>query len=260
MSRAPKQRVEQQPAWVLHTYPWRETSLIVEVFSRDHGRVALVAKGARRPYSQLRGVLMAFQPLAMDWSGGGEVKTLVRAEWQGGQPLLTGRALICGYYLNELLVRLTAREDAHPRLFAAYADATRALGRGEPESPILRRFELALLQDLGYEAGLAHEADSGDAVRPEARYLYIIERGPVRLEALEEEHRAGEDAGMPAGRADLGDQPVLAGQTLLDMAADDFSRAETLAQSKLLLRMLINHTLGGQPLQSRRVLKELQEL
>lgn len=246
-----KQRVEQQAAWVLHTYPWRETSLLVEVFSRDHGRVGLVAKGARRPYSQLRGVLMAFQPLSMDWSGGGEVKTLIRAEWQGGQPLLTGRALICGYYLNELLVRLTAREDPHPRLFSAYADAVRALGRAEAESPILRRFELALLQDLGYEAGLVHEADSGDAIRPAGRYLYIIERGPVRLETLEEE---GVD---PTA---LGEQPLLSGQTLLDMAADDFSRAETLTQSKQLLRMLINHTLGGQALQSRRVLKELQEL
>ena len=248
-----KQRVEQQPAWVLHTYPWRETSLIVEIFSADHGRVGLVAKGARRPYSQLRGVLLAFQPLLMDWSGGGEVKTLVRAEWQGGQPLLTGRALICGYYLNELLVRLTAREDPHARLFSAYAAAVRALGRGEPESPILRRFELALLQELGYEAGLAHEGDSAEPVRPEGRYLYIIERGPVRLETLAEE-------GAALDPAALGEQPLLCGQTLLDMAADDFSRAETLAQSKQLLRMLINHTLGGQPLQSRRVLKELQEL
>lgn len=252
-----KQRVEQQPAWVLHTYPWRETSLIVEVFSRDHGRVALVAKGARRPHSQLRGVLMAFQPLWMDWSGGGEVKTLVRAEWQGGQPLLTGRALICGYYLNELLVRLTAREDTHPRLFDAYAEAVRALGRGEPESPILRRFELALLRDLGYEAGLDHEADGGQPVRPEGRYLYIIERGPVRLETLETEMA---QEGAAADAVELGEQPLVSGRTLLDMATDDFSRAETLAQSKQLLRMLINHTLGGQPLQSRRVLKELQEL
>ncbi len=247
----PKQRIEQQPAWVLHTLPWRETSLIVELLSRDHGRVALAAKGARRPHSVLRGVLMAFQPLLVDWSGGGEVKTLIRAEWQGGQPLLTGRALICGYYLNELLVRLTAREDPHPRIFSAYAEAVRALGRGDEPSPILRRFELALLQDLGYEAGLATEADSGAAVRPEGRYLYIIERGPVRLEAAEGE---GIDA------AALAEQPLLSGQTLLDMAADDFSRAETLAQSKRLLRALINHTLGGQPLQSRRVLKELQEL
>jgi DNA repair protein RecO (recombination protein O) len=254
---ATKQRVAQQPAWVLHTYPWRETSLIVEVLARDHGRVALVAKGARRPYSQLRGVLMAFQPLLMDWSGGGEVKTLVRAEWQGGQPLLSGRALLCGYYLNELLVRLSAREDPHPRLFAAYAEAVRALGRSEPEAPILRRFELALLQDLGYEAGLAHEAGSGEAVRPEGRYLYIIERGPVRLENLEAEIR---DSGGDPGAPPPGEQPVLTGQVLLDMAAGDFSRAQTLAQSKQLLRMLINHTLGGQPLQSRRVLKELQEL
>jgi DNA repair protein RecO (recombination protein O) len=247
----PKQRIEQQPVWVLHSLPWRETSLIVEVFSRDFGRVGLVAKGARRPYSQLRGVLMAFQPVLMDWSGAGEVKTLIRAEWQGGQPLLTGRALICGYYLNELLVRLSAREDAHPRLFSAYVEAVRALARNEPESPILRRFELALLQDLGYEAGLEVDGDSGEPVRPDERYVYIIERGPVRLEALEQE---GADVAL------LGTQPLISGQVLLDMAAGDFSRTETLARSKLLLRMLINHTLGGQPLQSRRVLKELQEL
>ncbi len=244
----PKQRIEQQPAWLLHSLPWRETSLIVEVFSRDHGRVALAAKGARRPLSALRGVLMAFQPLLMDWSGGGEVKTLVRAEWQGGQPLLTGRALICGYYLNELLVRLTAREDAHPRLFAAYADALRALGRGDSPPPVLRRFELALLQDLGYEVGLDTGADGAEPVRAGLRYRYVIERGPVPIDDVATDAEAS------------GEQPVLSGQTLLDMAADDFSRAETLAQSKLLLRALINHYLGGQPLQSRRVLKELQEL
>ena len=116
-----KQRVEQQPAWVLHTYPWRETSLIVEIFARDHGRVALVAKGARRPHSQLRGVLMAFQPLLMDWSGGGEVKTLVRAEWQGGQPLLIGasRKRFLGELLNGREPRL--RDDASVALTALLA-------------------------------------------------------------------------------------------------------------------------------------------
>ena len=240
-----KQRIEQQPSFVLHTYPWRETSLIAEILSRDHGRVALVAKGARRPQSPLRGVLMAFQPLLVDWSGGGEVKTLVRAEWQGGQPLLTGRALLCGYYLNELLVRLTAREDAHPALFAAYAEALRELARGDAFAPLLRRFELALLHELGYGAGLDTEADSGDPVRPAQDYLYIIERGPVPV--------AGDLP--PAGEA-----PLISGRSLLAMARGDFSAAETLAQSKNLLRAVINHYLGGQPLQSRRVLKELQEL
>jgi DNA repair protein RecO (recombination protein O) len=237
-----KQRVDQQPAFVLHTYPWRETSLIVETFSRDHGRVAMVAKGARRPLSALRGVLMAFQPLLIDWSGGGEVKTLVRAEWRGGQPLLTGRALMCGYYLNELMVRLTAREDAHPALFEAYADAIATLGRDAMPAPVLRRFELALLRELGYGVGLASEGDSGAPVDPLSDYVYIIERGPVKLPG------------------DAGELPALSGRTLLDMAQDDFSRSETLAQSKNLLRMLINHYLGGQTLQSRRVLKELLEL
>lgn len=244
-----KQRIEQQPAWVLHTLPWRETSLIVEVFSLEHGRAALAAKGARRPMSALRGVLMAFQPLLMDWSGGGEVKTLIRAEWRGGQPLLTGRALMCGYYLNELMLRLTAREDPHPQLFAAYEAAVSALARNEHLELVLRRFELALLHELGY--GLALDAGEDGAVRPDGRYRYIIERGPVATDV------DGPDGGDGAcGEDDL----PLSGQTLLDMAADDFTRAETQIQSKRLLRALINHYLGGQVLQSRRVLKELQEL
>ena len=238
-----KQRIDQQPCFVLHSYPWRETSLIVELFSRDHGRVALVAKGARRPHSAVRGVLMAFQPLPVDWSGGGEVKTLVRAEWQGGLPLLTGRGLLCGYYLNELLVRLSAREDAHPRLFEAYADALHALAAGSTPSPVLRRFELALLRELGYGVGLENEAESGAAIDPAGHYVYIIEKGPVH-----------------ASEALSPDLPGISGQSLIDMANDDFGRGETVAQSKRLLRTLINHYLGGQPLQSRRVLKELQEL
>jgi len=237
-----KQRIDQQPAFILHSYPWRETSLIVEAFSRDHGRVALVAKGARRPLSALRGVLMAFQPLLLDWSGGGEVKTLIRAEWQGGQPLLTGRPLLCGYYLNELLVRLLAREDPHPELYRAYAGALAALARGLPIAPLLRRFELAMLRELGYGVGLEVDAESGEAVDPAGRYVYIIEKGPV------------------AAPVRPGDLPLLSGRSLLDMAADTFERPETLTQSRNLLRVLINHYLHGHELQSRRVLKELQEL
>ena len=237
-----KQRVEQQPGFVLHTYPWRETSLIVEVFSRDYGRVALVAKGARRPQSALRGLLMGFQPLLLDWTGGGEVKTLARTEWCGGQPLLTGRALMCGYYLNELLYKLTAREDAHASLFSAYGEAVAMLSRSERHASTLRTFELALLRELGYGVELESDGESGERVDAASAYVYIIERGPVRFSG------------------DEGDLPTVSGQTLLDMAHTDFSRPETLAQSKGLLRMLINHYLGGQTLQSRRVLKELQEL
>lgn len=237
-----RQRVEQQAGFVLHTHPWRETSLIVELFSRQHGRVPMVAKGARRPASALRGVLMAFQPLLVDWSGGGEVKTLARAEWQGGQPLLGGRALLCGYYLNELLIRLLPREDPHPALFDHYREALRALSAGEDQQRVLRRFELALLQELGYGVELDAESESGAPVRADGRYVFIIERGVVPLEG------------------DAGDLPVLSGRSLLALAAGDFSSAETLAQGKTLLRRLINHYLGGQPLQSRRVFTELMEL
>ena len=234
-----RQRIDQQPGFVLHSYPYRETSLIVEVFSRDHGRVGLVAKGARRPMSQLRGVLMAFQPLLIDWSGGGEMKTLVRAEWQGGQPLLGGQALLCAYYLNELLMRLLPREDPHPVLFRAYGDALRALAAGEGQEVILRRFELALLQELGYGLQLDSDAD-GAPVRPELRYAYIIERGAVPLDEY-----------------GIDDPSVVAGRVLLDMARGDFREPETLAGAKALMRRLIQHYLGGQVLQSRRVFTEL---
>lgn len=234
-----RQRIDQQPGFVLHSYPYRETSLIVEVFSRDHGRLGLVAKGARRPMSQLRGVLMAFQPLLIDWSGGGEMKTLVRAEWQGGQPLLGGQALLCAYYLNELLMRLLPREDPHPVLFRAYGDALRALAAGEGQEVILRRFELALLQELGYGLQLDSDAD-GAPVRPELRYAYIIERGAVPLDEY-----------------GIDDASVVAGRVLLDMARGDFREPETLAGAKALMRRLIQHYLGGQVLQSRRVFTEL---
>lgn len=234
-----RQRIDQQPGFVLHSYPYRETSLIVEVFSRDHGRIGLVAKGARRPMSQLRGVLMAFQPLLIDWSGGGEMKTLVRAEWQGGQPLLGGQALLCAYYLNELLMRLLPREDPHPTLYRAYGDALRALAAGEGQEVILRRFELALLQELGYGLQLDADAD-GVPVRPEVRYAYIIERGAVPLDEY-----------------GIDDASVVAGRVLLDMARGDFREPETLAGAKALMRRLIQHYLGGQVLQSRRVFTEL---
>lgn len=237
-----RHRIDQQPAWVLHARPWRETSLILDVFSRDHGRLAMVAKGARRPTSQFRGLLIGFQPLLLDWSGNGEVKTLVRAEWIGGQPLLAGQALLCGYYLNELLLRLTAREDPHPELFEAYREALSSLTRVERFEPVLRRFELILLQELGYCAHLGEDAEAGEPLQAEARYAFIIEHGPVPDELA------------PAGL------PRLKGRCLAALEARDFSDPDTLREARPLLRMLIDHYLGAQPLQSRRILMELQTL
>ena len=240
MSGTGKSRVDGQAAFVLHTYPFRETSLIVEAFSREHGRMALVARGARRPRSAVRGQLMAFQPLELGWFGQGEMRTLAKVEWVGGQPLLQADALLLGYYVNELLLKLLPREDAHPVLFDAYAEAVRALAFGEPNQASLRRFEITLLKELGYGLTLDREADSGGPLDPAKHYTWAIERGPV------------EAAG--------GNMGVFSGTALLAMAQNDFSEAETLVQAKQLMRMLINHYLGGQPLSSRRVFRELQEL
>src|SRR5262245_6355627 len=168
-----------QPAFVLHSYRSRETSLVVEVFSRDHGRVALIARGARRPASALRGVLTAFQPLLVSWTGRAELKTLVAAEWEGPYAPLKGEALICGFYLNELLLRLTARDDPHERLYDAYRAAIGALAAGENHAAILRRFELTLLGELGYGVLLERDADRGAPIAAERNYVYVIERGPV---------------------------------------------------------------------------------
>lgn len=231
-----RRRVDAQPAFVLHSYPFRETSLIVEAFSRDHGRIALIARGARRPRSVMRGLLMAFQPLELGWAGRGEVPMLMKAEWQGGQPLLSGGALYCGYYLNELLINLLPREDAHERLFARYAETLQHFAAGVQEAD-LRRFEKALLEELGY--GLTLTVDStGAPIDPDADYLYEIERGPV-----------------PIGSAKAAGAAV-SGRVLLDLAGGQFADAQSLARCKHLMRGLIHHYLNGHRLFSRRIFEE----
>ena len=235
-----RNKVDSQPAFVLHSYPFRETSLIVEVFSRDFGRIALMARGARRPRSALRGLLLAFQPLELAWAGKGEVPTLIKAEWQGGQPLLSGKALFCAYYLNELLLQLLPREDAHERLFAVYAQTLRRFA-GVLQEADLRAFERAFLQELGY--GLTLESDAqGAPIEVSGHYVYEIESGPVRLD------RPGSSA-LSVG-----------GKTLLDLARDDFSDPRSLLEAKQLMRALIAHYTDGKGLQTRRIFKELQEL
>jgi len=235
-------RVEQAQGFVLHTYPYRETSLIVEAFSRPHGRVALLARGARRPRAALRGALMQFQPLLLSWAGKGEVRTLLKVEWVGGAPMLRGEALLCGFYLNELLLRLLPREDPHELLFDAYAAAIARLAEGVELAPGLRAFEKRLLAEVGYALALDREARTGEAINPVRLYSYEPDRGPVAL--------GGAAQGTPS----------FSGRVLLRIAREDFSDPETAAQSKVLMRLLINHRLESQQLHSRRILADLQTL
>jgi len=233
-------RQDQQPVFVLHTYPFKETSLVVELFSRRFGRVAAVAKGARRQRSAMRGMLQAFQPLVATWSGKSELRTLHGLDWGEGLLLLNGEALMCGFYLNELLLRLLPREDAHEALFDAYAGTLRALASGAEVAPSLRRMELKMLQEMGYAVPLSHDLEEV-AVMADRDYSYLPEQGP-----------------RPPGGPQSGVQ--LRGKTLLDMAAGDYADPVTLLQSKQLMRMLLAHYLGDKPLHTRQLLMDLQEL
>ncbi|AOJ74745.1 DNA repair protein RecO [Burkholderia ubonensis] len=241
-SRTSDFRVAEQPAFVLHSYPYRETSLIIDVLTRDHGRLALVAKGAKRPHSALRGVLQTFQPLLLSWSGKSEMRTLTGAEWVGGMLPLAGDALLCGFYANELLVKFCAREDPQPPLFNHYVVTLTRLAHGEPAVQVLRSFERVLLRETGYAMAL-NRTVARRAVEADRLYVFDPERG-VR----------GADDDVPSH------WPVVSGQTLLDMEQDDYHRAQTVAQSKTLMRFLLNTYLGGTPLATRQILIDLQNL
>lgn len=183
MSRASIRRFLDQPAFVLHRYDWSETSLIIEVFSRQHGRLALVAKGAKRPTSQLRPVLLPLQPLLLSWSGEGEVRTLKTAQWRGGHVMPMGEALLAGTYFNEMLMRLLVRDEPHPALFDTYAQAVERLAqRGEPDPCVLRAFELLLLKESGYLPMLSEEGNTLAPLEPGTAYLLEPEGGLRRAQ------------------------------------------------------------------------------
>jgi DNA repair protein RecO (recombination protein O) len=241
MTRPDRTRHEHQPSFVLHTYAFRETSMVVEVFTRDFGRVALMARGARRPKSALRGLLQSFQPLLLSWIGGGELRTLTQAEWMGGQPLLKGQGLLCGFYLSELILKLLQRDDPHEGLFHAYRLALQGFAHSGDYNGELRKFEKSLLRELGYALSLERDAETGSAILADTEYAYVLERGPV-------------------GRTVRENAVQLRGKTLLDMARDDYSDPHTANQAKLLMRFLIGHYLGHQELNTRQVFKDLQQL
>lgn len=237
----PPSRQEEQPVFILHTYPYRETSLVVEMFSHAFGRISALAKGARRPRSLMRGMLQSFQPLVATWSGKSELRNLHGVEWRGGLHVLQGQALICGFYLNELLLRLLPREDAHEALFLHYENALRALTRSDDHAVVLRKFEVALLQELGYAMPLTHEASSGKEIQAANEYLFEPDHGPNPW--------APQQSGVQ-----------LRGKTLLDMAQDNYADPATQQQSKQLMRALISHYLGDKPLHTRQLLIDLHQL
>jgi DNA repair protein RecO (recombination protein O) len=246
-------RISDEPAFVLHRYDWSESSLILEVFTRHHGRVALVAKGAKRPSSNFRPVLLPLQPLHVAFGGEGEIRTLKGAEWLGGHVMPTGDALLSGYYLNELLIRLLARDDPHPRLFDAYAAAVAVLAseHGEALEPALRAFELLLLREIGVLPTLDAQTLTFAPLAADARYSLVAEAGLIA--ASEEDER-----------------PSLSGRqwTALQRALDDHApfgatareAAAVNAELKPQLRALLHYHCGVGSLRTRQMLIDLQLL
>lgn len=226
--------------YVLHSYSWRETSLIVEMWFPNYGRIPMVARGVRRPRSLYRGLLQPFQPLWVDWMGKGELKILKSVEWLPQQMRLRGFSIFCGFYLNELLWRLLRREDPHPQLFVHYEQSLRDLAIGAMTNElILRRFELILVRELGYALDFEQSLLSEERVKPEESYVFVPEQGFCLA---------------------YGSAQRYPGSVILALLRGDFSETQTLLQSKSLMRTVLNHLLGSTELNSRRVLQELSVL
>jgi DNA repair protein RecO (recombination protein O) len=229
-------RISQQPAYVLHVRPWRETSLLLEAFTRDWGRVGLVARGVRSARARLsRSALEPLQALRIDWGGRGELQTLTAVEAAGAPRAFRGDALLSAMYVNELLVRLTARNDPHPHLFERYGEMLDDLADAPSLAWQLRCFERDLLAAIGYALQLETAADTGEPLDPGRDYDYLPEDGPV-------------DAGAHPGSVRV------RGAALLALATGTFPQPEDLSALRRLMRTLIGTHVGEHGLQSWRVL------
>ncbi len=251
-----KNRIHAEPAFVVHRYDWSESSLILETFTRHHGRVALVAKGAKRPSSNFRPVLLPLQPLAISYSGDAEIRTLKVAEWVGGHIMPMGEALLSGYYINELLLRLLARDDPHPRLFDLYAQVVQVLAAGHDGTiaPALRAFELLLLRDIGLLPNLDLQTLTLTPLQANTAYSLVAEGG---LRSLASHESNGIDASVwRALQGSLEDTSPMAA-TLRVCAELPTDQRNTLQAQ---LRALVHYHCGVHTLRTRQMMVDLQTL
>jgi DNA repair protein RecO (recombination protein O) len=232
------ERVQLQPAYILHHYPWRDSSRLLEAFTRPFGRVGLIARGARRPNSRLKAALQPFQPLLLSWTGRGELQTLTGAESIAVPAVLRGRRLLCGFYVNELLVRLVYRHDPHPNLFDDYARCLLDLEQGASEHVALRLFEKRLLMACGYGLNLITDIESGEPIRADRYYDYLLEQGPRECETPTE------------GSA-------FSGASLIALQTDTLEDEQALKDARRLLRAALDLYIGEKPMKTRQVLREM---
>ncbi|NOY15693.1 MAG: DNA repair protein RecO [Gammaproteobacteria bacterium] len=238
-------RVQSQPAFLLHARPFRETSLIIEVFTWQYGRVGLLARGVRNPKSRKRALVMPFQSLLLGWSGKGELPLLTSIEATGHARELAAEQRYAAFYLNELLLKLLHRHDAHESLFDYYGRTLDEIYQGVPIQHALRRFEKELLSQSGYGLILHHEAGSSRPVVENGRYKYIPEQGPRLVSQTVREYQP-EEQGI-----------YIKGKSLLDFYHEVFYDKESLKECRRLIRYLMDRQLAGKPLHSRRVFHQV---
>lgn len=234
-------RVNNEPAWLLHHRPFRDSSRILDVLSRDHGRLALVARGSRSAKSRLKGLLRPFLPLQLSWVIRSDMGTLTGAEMNGAPVSLQGDALLSGYYMNELMLNLLHRHDPQPEVFSVYEATVGSLSAATNVAASLRRFEMETLALLGYALNLDHDSRTGEALIPDSNYEYAVEQGPVVVESKQ-------------------GPMIFSGKELLSIGRQEFADPETLAHAGRLLRNVISWHLGGKELQSRKVLREIRRV
>ena len=227
-------------AFVLHRRPYRNTSLLLEVFAKDYGRVGLVARGVRSQRSRLKGILQPFRPLLLSWSGKGELLNLNHGEEAGAVIPIPATRVLSGLYVNELLLRLLARQDPHPKLFAFYTQVLQALAETRLEQPVLRVFEKHLLRELGYGLLLDQEALNAKPLDPAGHYRYILEQGPVTATQTR--------IGIP-----------VSGKTLLALQQEVLDDRQVLREAKRLTRAAIAMHLHGRGLRTRELLIALND-
>jgi DNA repair protein RecO (recombination protein O) len=252
-------RVSDEPAFVLHSYDWSESSLILEVFTRHRGRVALAARGAKKPTSNFRPVLLPLQPLRLTYTlgaeGNAEIHTLKGAEWAGGHVMPMGEALLSGMYLNELLLRLLARDDPYAALFDVYSGVVRVLAgtQGEALEPVLRAFELVLLRELGLLPGLGEETMTLSTLAAGKRYMLVPEGG-LRQAA------AGERAALTGTQWQALEQALATGHSPQAYTATLRAAAPVALALKSQLRTLLQYHCGSPLLRTRQLMMDLQNL
>ena len=254
-------RIVDEPAYVLHRYDWSESSLILEVLTRHHGRIALVAKGAKKPSSNFRPILLPLQPLHLAFGGDAEIRTLRSSEWMGGHVMPTGEALMAGYYLNELLIRLLARDDPHPALFDAYALTVHIIaqeGRGSGSGTeslqtlevALRAFELMLLREIGFLPSLKSQTANLADLQTDTAYVLIPEGGLRAAHA--------EDRSSLTGAQWLSLQAALDSETPFSLLLQACSTC--LQPLKTQLRTLLHYHCGVSTLKTRQMMMDIQSL